>query len=250
MQTRLLLPPVAALLLATQALAQTPAPLPATYTPVAITLPAPPADPSFAAFRLAIAAAAKRRLYADLEALVQPQGFFWDRDFGNGFDPRKPATDNLAMAISLEHRDGAGWDRLAAFAAETSAEPLGSRPGVVCAPARPDYDAVAFSKLLDASYTTEADWAYPLAGATPVRAAPRTGARGWCRLAPHFVRLLGLEGPDGEGAAARNRWARIVLPDGKAALAPPGSLSLLAVERLCYIKDMVAGWRIAGFIGN
>ena len=35
------------------------------------------------------------------------------------------------------------------FAAEAAVEPLESRPGVICAPARPDYDGIEFSKLLD-----------------------------------------------------------------------------------------------------
>jgi len=58
-------------------------------------------------------------------------------------------VDNLAAAIALEQANGAGWDALAAFAAEAAVEPLESRPGVVCAPARPNYDGVAFSRLLD-----------------------------------------------------------------------------------------------------
>ncbi len=61
--------------------AQTPrAPKP--YEPVAITRPAALEDASFTAFRLALAAVAKRRLYAELTPLVLTQGFFWDRDFG------------------------------------------------------------------------------------------------------------------------------------------------------------------------
>ena len=95
----LVLPAIAALLFASPTVAQ----MPQTYPLVAITLPAPSADPTFAKFRTAIAAAAKSRIYAELEALVQPQGFFWDRDFANGYDPRKPAVDNLAAAIELEH---------------------------------------------------------------------------------------------------------------------------------------------------
>src|SRR5882757_6044714 len=130
---------IAAFLLTAPAVAQMPQPS-TSYAPVAITLPAPSADPSFVAFRAAIAAAAKTRIYAELEALVQPQGFFWDRDFGQGYDPRKAAVDNLAAAIDLEHRNGMGWDRLAKLAEEKSIEPLDSRPGVVCAPARPAYD--------------------------------------------------------------------------------------------------------------
>jgi hypothetical protein len=246
----LVLPAVAALWLTTPALAQMPPQPPISYAPVAITLPAASANPSFAAFRAAIAAAAKTRIYAELEAMVLPQGFFWDRDFGQGYDPRKPPVDNLAAAIELERRNGMGWDRLAKLAEEQSVEPLDSRPGVICAPARPGYDRLEFSKLLEATYTRDVNWAYPVADGTPVQAAPRVNAPSIGKLGLHFVRLLGFEGADGETVAPRNRWTRVILPDGKTGYATPGGLSSLTAERLCYIKDMVVGWRIAGYIAG
>ena len=97
-------------LLATVAVAQIAPRAPKPYAAVAIARPAPSADPGFVAFRSAVAAAAKSRVYADLAALVQAQGFFWDRDFDRGHDPRRPAADNLAAAVALERRNGAGWD--------------------------------------------------------------------------------------------------------------------------------------------
>ena len=223
---------------------------PASYAPVAVTLPAVSADPSFAAFRTAIAAAAKTRIYAELETLVQSQSFFWDRDFGQGYDPRKPPVDNLAAAIELEHRDGVGWGRLAKLAEEKSFAPLDSRPGVVCAPARPGYDVLEFSRLLEATHTRDMEWAYPVADGAPVQAAPRAGAPAIGRLALHFVRLLGFEGADRATATHRNSWAQVMLPDGKTGYAAPGSLSSLTVDRLCYAKDLVVGWRIAGYIAG
>ena len=230
------------------AAAQAPPPKP--YAPAAITLPAASDDASFIAFRTALAAAAKSRIYAELAPLVLTQGFFWDRDFGRRFDARKPAVDNLALAIDLERRDGIGWNALAVFAAEAAAEPLDSRPGVVCAPARPSYDGVAFSRLLDASYTGGIDWAYPRADQTPVRAAPQPGAALAGTLGLHFVRLLGFEGVDHEPAPGRTQWARVAMPDGKRGFVAPGQLMSLTAERLCYIKDLVAGWRIAGYIAG
>ena len=158
--------------------------------------------------------------------------------------------DNLAAAIALEQGNGTGWDALAAFAAEAAVEPLDSRPGVVCAPARPGYDGVAFSKLLDTTYTSGIDWAYPRADETPVRAAPQPGAAVVGTLGLHFVRLLGFEGPDSEPAPGRTQWARVAMPDGKPGFVAPGSLMSLTAERLCYIKDLVAGWRIAGYIAG
>jgi len=234
--------------LATLAAAQSAPPVSKPYTPVAITPGKSLADPGFAAFRQAIGAAAKNRHYGDLDGLVQPQGFFWDRDFASGYDPKKPSVDNLAAAIELERGDGMGWGKLSTFAEEKTLEALDSRPGVFCAPARPSYDMVDFSRLLNATYTTAADWAYPLVDGAPVRHEPRGNALPIGQLLLQFVRHLGLQ-RDGT-ASSRNLWAKVALPDGRIGYVEPGHLSSLAVERLCYVKDMVAGWRITGFIGG
>jgi hypothetical protein len=239
-----------ALLTAIPAVAQEPPRPPKPYAPVAITRPAASDDASFIAFRAALAAAARTRIYAELAPLVLTQGFFWARDFGHAFDPRKPAVDNLAAAIALEQGNGAGWDALAAFAAEAAVEPLDSRPGIVCAPARPGYDGVAFSRLLDLTYTTGIDWTYPRADETPVHTAPRQGAAKAGTLGLHFVRLMGFEGPDSDPAPGRNQWARVALPDGKAGFVAPGSLKSLTAERLCYGKNPLGVWRIAGYIAG
>lgn len=237
---------LALLMLAAPATAEPRAPKP--YTPVAITLPAPPDDPSFATFRTEFAAVAKGRIYGELARLVRAQGFFWDRDFGRVFDARKPAVDNLAAALALEHRDGSGWVALAGFAAETAVEPLESRPGVVCAPARPAYDGAAYARLLDTTYTGGTDWAYPRGAETPVRAAPQADAAVIATLGRQFVLLLGFEGTGDD--TVRTQWARVATPDARIGYAAPGSLQSLTAARLCYLKDMVAGWRIAGYVNG
>ena len=130
------------------------------------------------------------------------------------------------------------------------AEPLDSRPGVICAPPRPQYDGVVYAKLLDVTYTSDIDWAYPRADETPVRAAPQPGAAIVGTLGLYFVRLLGFESPDSEASPGRTQWARVAMPDGKTGFVAPGSLSSLTAGRLCYSKDMVGGWRIAGYIAG
>ena len=235
---------------ALSAVAQSPPRPPKPYQPIAITRPAASDDASFTAFRAVLAAAAKSRRYAEFALLVLERDFFWGRDFGQRFDPRKPAVDNLAVAIALEQGNGIGWQALVEFAAEAAAEPLESRPGVICAPARPNYDIVAFAKLLDASVTSDIDWAYPRADETPVRGAAAPDAAKVGTLGLHFVRLLGFEGPDSEPSPGRTQWARVALPDGKQGFVAPGSLMSLTAERLCYIKDLVGGWRIAGYIAG
>jgi hypothetical protein len=223
---------------------------PRPYTPVAITLAPESDDVTLASFRAELAAIAKSRIYAELAQLVHSPGFFWDRDFGHHFDPRKPAVDNLAAALRLELRGGIGWDLLAAFSAEPAVEPMASRPGVLCAPARPTYDGVALARLLDDTNTVSTDWAYPDAVETTVRAAPQPDATAIGTLGLHFIRLLGYEGSDSEPFPARTQWARIVAPDGRIGFVAPGALRSPAAERLCYIKDLVAGWRIAGYVAG
>lgn len=237
-------------LLITSAAAQPPPRASKPYVPVPITRPDASPDAGFAAFRTELAAVAKGRVYASLAAMVLKQGFFWDRDFARQYDPRRPAVDNLAAAIALEADNGAGWDKLAAFAADAAVEPLDSRPGVICAPARPNYDGVAYAKLLDQTYTDALDWAYPAANETPVRAAPRPEAPIVGTLGLAFVWLLGFDGPDSEPDPGRNLWARIGMPDGKAGYVAPRSLMALTRERLCYFNDPIAGWLIAGYIAG
>jgi hypothetical protein len=215
---------------------------PKPYRPVAIALPAVSADASFEAFRRALAAVAKGRVYAELARLVEPQGFFWERDFARAFDARKPAVDNLAAAIRLEHADGIGWETLAAFAAEEAVEPLVSRPGMVCAPAPPRYDVAAFARMLDETHGADLDWTYPRADRTPVRAAPQAGAAVVGTLGLHFVRRLGFD--------AGNLWPQVVTPAGKVGFVAPGSLLSLASERLCYGKNTLGRWSITGFIAR
>ncbi len=224
---------------------------PKPYKPVAIARPAALDDASFTAFRRALSAVAKGRVYVELARLVEPQGFFWERDFGNHFDARKPAVDNLAAAIRLEQSGGIGWDSLLIVAGEAAVEPLESRTGVVCAPARPRYDSIAFARLLDETNSGDEQWRYPRADETPVRGAPQADAAAIGRLATHFVRLAGFEraGAD-EALPERNFWARIVTPAGRLGYVAPNSLVSLGAARLCYGKDIVGRWHIAGFIAG
>src|SRR5437899_3165497 len=89
-----------------------------------------------------------------------------------------------------------------------------------------------------------------LAAFRTVLAAPQPGAAKVGTLGLHFVRLLGFEGADSEVSPGRTQWARVALPDGKQGFVAPGSLMSLTAERLCYIKDLVAGWRIAGYVAG
>ena len=93
------------------------------YKPVAIALPKPMADASFDALRKQIGEAAKRKDRAALARLVVAQGFFWERENRDGADKRKSGIDNLATALGLNNKDGAGWEILAGYAEDPTASP-------------------------------------------------------------------------------------------------------------------------------
>ena len=181
------------------AAAQAPPRPPKPYAPVAITRPAASDDASFIAFRAALAAIAKTRIYAELAPLVLTQGFFWDRDFGQRFDPRKPAVDNLAAAIALEQGNGIGWDALAAFAAEATVEPLDFPPrrrlraGTARLRRRRILQAARHHLYDRHRLGLSARGRNAGARRTASRMPPMVGTLGL-----HFVRLLGFEGPDSD----------------------------------------------------
>jgi hypothetical protein len=219
------------------------------YQAVAVKLPSADEDASFETFRQELGAVAKARLYAELARLMTMHGFFWDRDFNGGFDGRQPAVDNLAAAIRLEHRNGTGWGTLATFAAEATASPFTSRPGIICSPAVPSYDGVEFDHLVDETRSHARDWVTPRTEKTAVHAAARSNAAVIEILGPALVRLLGYLAKDKEPDTIRNAWVRVATPAGKIGFVAPRALMSLSAERLCYGKDGFGRWRIAGFVG-
>jgi hypothetical protein len=220
------------------------------YVPVAVDIAQPPSDPSFAAFRKQLAGIAKRRVFAELAAAVIARGFFWDRDFAGGFDPSKSGVENLASAIGLEAGGGAGWRRLAGFAAEPAATPIPVRVGVICGPPSPTYDETELDRLIETTKTEANAWAHPRSAGMLVRAAPRVGSPVMETLGLHFVHVLGYEAAENDVEPQRTAWARVATPGGKAGFVAPDALRSLSAEQLCYVKDVIGRWRITGYIGR
>jgi hypothetical protein len=223
-------------------LAPKPQPLEKPYKPVAVTVPPAPADPNFAAFRQQLAAAAKTRVHAQLARLVVARGFFWEGDAAGSFNPAARPIENFAAAIGLESKGGAGWNALAAFAIAPGTAPLPSRPGVVCAPAQPDFDPVDFDQLLATTGTQAADWKYLRDAAVPMRVAPRPVGRALETLGSYLVRVLA--NPDPTNLS----WALVAAPSGKTGFIPSSLLLPLGGDRLCFHKDVTGRWQIAGYI--
>jgi hypothetical protein len=213
------------------------------YKPVAIKPPPTVADPSFEAFRKQLAEIAKRKDRAALARLIVAQGFFWEQEKGDTADKKKPGIDNLAKAMGLDEKDGAGWDMLGAYAGDPTGMPLGNRKGVVCAPADPSFNEKELESLIKSTQTDISDWGYPAGPDIEVRAAADAKAAVVEKLGAFFIRVVPEDGPQAE------TFLRIITPSGKTGFVPAQAIIPLGNDQLCYAKD-AGGWKITGFIGG
>lgn len=193
-----------------------------------MTLPAPLQDAALDAFRAELAKVARGRVYAELARITAAHGFFWTREFDNKFDPRRPGVDNLSLALRLERDRGAGWTVLERLAGEVRMQKLDSRPGIVCAPGRPEFDGIALDRLMDTTRTDPPDWAYTREPDVAVGAAPRTDAAALEILGLQFVRVLDRDGD----------WPRVATPGGAVGSVAPDALRTLDAAMLCYGRDL------------
>jgi hypothetical protein len=220
---------------------------PKAYKPVPVTLPKAVNDPTFDAFRQQLAGIAQKKDRAALGQVVA-QNFFWIPEDQDVADKRRPAIENLAKAIGLDGRDPPGWETLAGYAGENTADPINDpqRQGVICAPGEPKIEDTAFDELVTATQTDPSEWGYPANDGIEVRSGPEQAASVIEKLGLHLVRAYPDDSPAG---AAHGEALRIVTPSGKLGFVPTDLLLPLATDQLCYIKEGSA-WKIAGVLGG
>ena len=222
---------------------------PGPYKPVPVKVASIVSDPSLDAFRKQLAAVAQRRDRPALARMVVAKGFFWERDDGQGADPKKSSIDNLATAFSLEGSDSLGWDGLAIAAADPHAAPDPQKKGVVCAPAVPDLDGKAFEALAQQTKTDPSEWGFPYTAGLEMRAEPKPDAPVADKLALALVRVTIDESPLHAVEGTSTEWVRVVAPSGKVGYVPAGTIGALVSDQICYLKD-ASGWKIVGLVGG
>jgi hypothetical protein len=221
-----------------------PAP-PKPYKQVAVSMSAPINDPSFDAFRKQLADIAERKDRKALGALIVSEGFFWEREAGDGADEKKSGIDNFAAAVGLDAPDDLGWDFLADYAAEPTAASVGDGQTMICAPAHPVFDEDEFIEVVKATETNPIEWGYPIRDRIEARETAKTDSKVVETLGMHLVRVVFDDvQPDSDGPLLR-----IVTPSGKLAFIPAETLSPLGIDQLCYIKQD-GDWKIVGYIGE
>jgi hypothetical protein len=213
------------------------------YKTVTVTPPPSISDPAFEAFRKQMGDATQHKDRAALAKLVVGQGFFWLRENGDRADKRKSGADNLAAALGLNNKDGAGWDMLASFADDPTGSSSPEHKGVLCAPADPSFDGNAFNNLMQSTKTDVSEWGYPVAADVEVRATPQANAPVIEKLGLAFIRIVPENGPNAP------TFLRVVTPAGKIGFVSVDSVAPIGNDQICYVKD-ASGWKIGGYIGG
>lgn len=255
MRTRSLTLLFAALLIAgaTPAIAQNPPrgqqqpPPPAKAGPykiVAVTPPQATNDLAFEAFRKQMGEAAQHKDRAGLAKLVVGQGFFWLRENGDRADKRKSGVDNLAAALGLNNKDGAGWDMLASFADRSDRLALARAQERGLRARRSDLRWQGIQRS-DANHKDRRGRVglSGLSANVEVRAAPQASAPVVDKLALAFVRVMPEGGPNVP------TFLRVVTPSGKTGYVSVDSVAPVGNDQICYVND-VSGWKIGGYIGG
>ncbi len=248
----LLLPALIAAAVALPAQAQAPrqpAP-PKAYKPIPVTLAKPYDDPSFVAFRKELADIASKKDRAAL-AKITDNAFFWMGEKGDKADKKKSGIDNLAAAIELDDKDGAGWEALKVAAAEPTLESVQERKGLLCGPANPTFDEAAADALAKETGTDPSEWGYVTRADAEVRGAAKADAAVVEKLGLHLVRILPEDQPAPAAGAPPQEapFLHVVTPSGKVGYVQEELISALGTDQLCYTKDGGA-WKIAGYAGN
>lgn len=215
------------------------------YEPVAVAFPKRSNDPALTVFRSILADVMRKKDRKALEKYVA-RDFFWERDFGGGYDKKKGALRNFAAALELDAENTAGWRTLAAFADQLTG-PHNEKKGVFCGPPAPRYDEKAFEALVARTESETYEWSYPahahvIAREKGIHGSPEAG-----KLGMSFV-YTDLEARGADFNPAKD-WTPVILPDGKRAFVQPGELLTLLDPRLCYVKRN-GNWLIAGYIGG
>jgi hypothetical protein len=214
------------------------------YKTVAVKLPEPVKDPAFEAFRKQLGDIAAKKDRAALGKLVADQGFFWDRENGDAADKKKPGVDNLANALGLNNKDGAGWDMLNGYSQDPTASASPDHKGALCAPGDPAFNDKELQEVVKATGTDVPDWAYTLAPGVEAHSGPKPGSPVIEKLGLQFVRIM----PDADPSGATTTM-KIVTPSGKTGYVPGDSVAPLGNDQICYVKD-ASGWKVGGYIGG
>jgi hypothetical protein len=206
-------------------------------------------DPTLDAFRKELVAVAERKDRAALARMVVAKGFFWERDDGQGADPKRSSIDNLAGAFNLEDNNSPGWDGLAQAASDPHAAADPQKKGVACAPVVPEVDGRAFEALSQQTKTDPSEWGFPYTAGVEVRAEPKADADVIERLGLALVRVTIDESPLHAVEGTSAEWMRVVTPSGKIGYVSTGTIGALVSDQICYSKD-ASGWKIVGLVGG
>jgi len=204
-------------------------------------------DPSLAAFRAKLGEIGKAHDIKSLKSQVATT-FFWERDFGGGYQPKATPLQNLIAALSLDDAkldkeyQGSGWRRLerivasSTFVAGEHGGDGAAKKQSVCGPTAPSYRPDAIPDELVWGYVLGRVEAHAKASAS----SPSVGI-----LETEAVEVL--EPADAEMGHAD--FAKVKLPSGKPGWVAGSALHGFLEEQIC-VRKIDGQWLIVGYVGG
>ena len=160
----------------------------------------------------------------------------------NWYYPWQAATGqqvrNRQSILSLDGKEATGWNTLAEYAKEPTAEPDEEHKGVVCAPADPAFDENAAETLAKQTQTDPGDWGYPVKDGVEVHAAAKPDALVTDKLGSYGAarRSLGLTIEHRQHKGLNNRAENSHQPTRRRS----PTLAVCSTVRLCYNTSAAA----------
>lgn len=222
------------------------------YDRVLLEFRSPPPPGGLDAFLGELAALATERKAELFEPFIVP-GFFWERDYGGGFDSEASVLANFKSALSLDDAQTPSpfvadrWNDFDQLLQETSFMVHPERDEVYCSRADPVFAdpsiASAVAKASDTQY--EIEWVY-IQGRQEVRGSPDEATPVIAHLENEAVRVAGWTFLEGENEAF---WYEVSLPNAERGHLMPSQVEHWLEQRICFAEDGAGKWRIAGYQG-
>lgn len=211
--------------------------------------PSPP--PGLTGFLSKLADIATGRDAQRLEPFLA-RDFFWERDYGGGFDRDVSALDNFTTALTLDATKTSRsfvakrWNDLDRLLKENTFMAHPERTGVYCTRADPAFvDPDLTEEVAQATESQyEIDWIY-VRGRQDVRDIPDKSAPVIAQLENEAARIAGWTFLQEEDDSF---WYEVALPTGARGYLMDAQVENWLDHRICF-DQTEQGWQIAGYQG-
>ncbi|WIY52428.1 hypothetical protein O9Z70_13310 [Devosia sp. YIM 151766] len=224
----------------------------APYERILLEFVSPPPPPGLTGFTSELADIATGRDAQRLEPFLA-RDFFWERDYGGGFEQAALALDNFKAALSLDATKTSRsfvakrWNDLDRLLRENTFMAHPERAGVYCTRADPAFiDPVLAETVARATESQyDIDWIY-VRNRQDVRNIPDAAAPVIAQLENEAAQIAGWTFLQEEDDSF---WYEVALPTGARGYLMDAQVENWLDHRICF-DQTEQGWQIAGYQGG